>query len=268
VRRIYPGFIASGLFCILIAGPLASPDHIAENALRNIRRILTLGEPIVPHIYASTMAAGHPNPVVWSIRYEFLCYAAVPLLAAAGALRRPSRAAWLFAAVYAYAAMLYATRGICPDGPRVLCCFLSGVVYWLFRSRVPLSRGLALASVGMLLLGCWRGFATVIPFAGAYLMFASAFHPGKLNNAARPGDLSYGIYLYGFPVQMLVMQLYRGGIGPLPLACLTLPLAASCAFVSWHVVEKPFLRARNRPSRTGYGEASERIRMSRNAAEV
>lgn len=269
-RRIYPAFIGAGLFCVLVVGPLASTDPITAHGWRNIRRLLTLGEPIMPHIYAHTMAAGHPNPVVWSIRYEFLCYVLVPLLSMAGVARHPSRALWLFAALYVDVAVWYGLRGFCPDAPRVLSCFASGATFWLRRWRAPLSPGLISASIALLALGCWRGFAVAVPIAGAYLLFAAALRPGRLNRAAKSGDLSYGIYLYGFPIQMLVTQAFHGRIAPCPLAFITLLSAALCAFASWHLIEKRFLRTRGRTARatSDYGESRERTLMSRNAAEV
>jgi peptidoglycan/LPS O-acetylase OafA/YrhL len=56
-----------------------------------------------------------------------------------------------------------------------------------------------------------------------------------------PGDLSYGVYLYGWPVTQSLLALI-GPMSPLllaPLACLAvLPLAVA----SWVLVERPGLR--------------------------
>ena len=58
----------------------------------------------------------------------------------------------------------------------------------------------------------------------------------------RYGDLSYGIYIYAFPVQQLIIALNQGKYS-LPV-CLLLSLccAVALAYCSWHLVEKPALR--------------------------
>ena len=59
----------------------------------------------------------------------------------------------------------------------------------------------------------------------------------------RSGDYSYGIYLYGFVIQQLVMDLIGERIGSaLALFAIALPTSAAIAVLSWHVVERPALR--------------------------
>jgi peptidoglycan/LPS O-acetylase OafA/YrhL len=57
------------------------------------------------------------------------------------------------------------------------------------------------------------------------------------------GDYSYGIYLYGFPVQQVVFALVPG-YGPGLNFLLAAPLIVGMAAISWHGVEAPILRLR------------------------
>jgi peptidoglycan/LPS O-acetylase OafA/YrhL len=83
----------------------------------------------------------------------------------------------------------------------------------------------------------------VLPFAGAYLLFFIAYHPRiKLSSFAKKGDLSYGMYLYAWPIQQLLAYALYKHIGPLTLFCLSVPLTYLAALMSWHYVEKIFLR--------------------------
>ena len=57
-------------------------------------------------------------------------------------------------------------------------------------------------------------------------------------------DLSYGIYLYAFPVQQVIASfpsLRHAGLNIL----IAPPVTAGLAWLSWHFVEKPFLRMKN-----------------------
>ena len=62
-----------------------------------------------------------------------------------------------------------------------------------------------------------------------------------LRSAGRFGDLSYGLYLYAFPMQQLVLTLFPQTTLPVILCtALTAPLA----LLSWHLIERPALRWR------------------------
>ena len=60
--------------------------------------------------------------------------------------------------------------------------------------------------------------------------------------AARFGDLSYGLYIYGWPVEEAVMWLSGGHAPWWQVFLCALPGAAILAFLSWHLVEHPMLR--------------------------
>jgi peptidoglycan/LPS O-acetylase OafA/YrhL len=63
-----------------------------------------------------------------------------------------------------------------------------------------------------------------------------------LRSASRFGDLSYGIYLWAWPMQQFVI-VAMGKMAPFPtvLAC-SLASTVACAWLSWHLVERPALR--------------------------
>jgi peptidoglycan/LPS O-acetylase OafA/YrhL len=78
----------------------------------------------------------------------------------------------------------------------------------------------------------------------AYItVFLGVQNPRKLILSAG-ADYSYGIYLYGFPIQQLLVHLYPGlRIWYINLLG-TMILATMCAFFSWTFVEAGFLKRR------------------------
>jgi peptidoglycan/LPS O-acetylase OafA/YrhL len=61
-----------------------------------------------------------------------------------------------------------------------------------------------------------------------------------IGKIVRPSqDLSYGIYLYGWPCQQIVLSLTDEHLNPYLLTVLSLCLATLCAALSWRWVEKP-----------------------------
>ena len=79
-------------------------------------------------------------------------------------------------------------------------------------------------------------------------------HPGPLGRLTRHGDLSYGAYIYAFPIQQSVVALTRNAWPfALELAVAT-SLTLAIAWMSWHLVEAPALKLKPRSSRSDPGE--------------
>lgn len=247
VARLYPGLglaLIVSLCLAVLAG--ASPD-MAES-LRYILRGLSLAgkEHQITGAWANQPYPGVVNGSLWTLFHEAVCYGVAAALVWSGALDRPVRAAVSILAVVlaaqAAAVLLPGGGGLALKAqafaPLVLT-FLTGVAAWRMRDALPISPGLALLA-----------FAAAVALHGTVLAdaaAAAALGLGALVLAFRttpvrlPGDLSYGVYLYGWPVTQTLLALF-GPMAPMllaPLACLAvLPLAAA----SWVLVERPGLR--------------------------
>lgn len=57
------------------------------------------------------------------------------------------------------------------------------------------------------------------------------------------GDISYGVYIYGFLVQQFLMNYFS--LSPLFLMSLSLPITFILAYLSWHFVEEKMMRFKN-----------------------
>jgi peptidoglycan/LPS O-acetylase OafA/YrhL len=269
--RLYPGFAAVTLFCALAAVPLATGSFPKVNA--GLIGKLAYRTLVLDAWDDPTAFAGHHDPSVnasvWTIPYEFWCYVAVAGLAAAGVLRRRWCVAGLFVAMFAlartfsllhcgpvwqqftpHAVAYHAGRifGTPAEWPNFLTYFLAGTLFYLFRDRVRHSNRLAAAcAVALVAAGAVRpALQFVLPVCGTYLLFWAALHPRlRLEKFGRHGDFSYGIYLYAFPIQQLVVKAMGvTGVNPLALFAVSLPLAVVAGALSWHGVEKRFLRRR------------------------
>src|SRR5262249_16840258 len=74
--------------------------------------------------------------------------------------------------------------------------------------------------------------------------------------AARFGDLSYGLYIYGWPVEETVMWLSGGRAQWWQVFLIAVPSANVLAFLSCDPVERPMLRLQpGGPRRPGYTAA-------------
>jgi peptidoglycan/LPS O-acetylase OafA/YrhL len=75
---------------------------------------------------------------------------------------------------------------------------------------------------------------------GAVTLFWLAFKAdlGPLQRINDQWDISYGLYLYGWPAATLILWL-NPAISPWSLAAMALPLAALCGAISWWGLEAP-----------------------------
>jgi len=86
-----------------------------------------------------------------------------------------------------------------------------------------------------------HGYLLALTVAYATLWFA---YIPRIPSSRIPGDYSYGLYLWGFPCQQLVVAML-GEPMPMEIFFLSLPPAMVLAVLSWHQVEKPSLRLKN-----------------------
>ena len=78
----------------------------------------------------------------------------------------------------------------------------------------------------------------------AYVVLVVAYHPRLRWRAFnRLGDYSYGLYIFSFPIQQILIAKLGAPVAssPVVLFATALPLALALAALSWHVVEQPAL---------------------------
>jgi hypothetical protein len=93
----------------------------------------------------------------------------------------------------------------------------------------------------VLLFSSWLATASVAIF-GSYVLFWFAFNVKSptLTSVGQKVDISYGVYLYAWPVESLLIWL-NPGISPWVGFIETTAISSLFAFGSWWLVEKPFL---------------------------
>jgi peptidoglycan/LPS O-acetylase OafA/YrhL len=129
----------------------------------------------------------------------------------------------------------------------VLAVFVAGSALFAYRDRVRLSWWPVLA-LGAVWVASWRtGWAPVvstllIPYAVLVIAYRA---PLRINALVRPGDVSYGVYVYAFPVSQTLVLVDRG-VSPLALAVLAVPVTYVLALASWRFVEAPALALKGR----------------------
>jgi peptidoglycan/LPS O-acetylase OafA/YrhL len=284
VLRIYPGFIAAYAVGIFFVLPISNGfpaggwpyfvDYWKSVDLGYfIYTAMTLNPPDwIPGIFITIPTPTDLNTSMWTIPYEFTCYIfllllgifrvfklhrSIPLVLFLAVLMMNMLQHAITSNIIVQPSFMNATAGYFrPDTiykflnmQKFMLFFSSGRCFYYYRNTIPKTNGVAFFCILMLIVSIFwtKSFEVFVAVFGAYLLFYFAFNKRiKLTNAAKYGDLSYGIYLYGWPVQQLVMVYFGQQLNFWGTLGVSLLFLIPIAFASWYLIEKPAMTLKNK----------------------
>lgn len=268
VRRIVPGFLICNLAVVVFvcsAFALAGPWNFLteKNTWQQLVAVLGLQQDSLyyPDALKFYVGVGESdawlpsvaNGVLWTIRLEITCYVMVGLLSFFKAVR--ATPVLILICCSAAAAFYYPIQinGFISGFFFLLPSFTIGMVLRLFASNHKAEGRIALASISILViigleLPDWIKLEAVFfPLFAAYPLLWIGEQDNAIIQWIRGfGDPSYGMYLWGWPIQ----QVLRDSIGPnwsgYSFFLLCLPAVLFAGYASWYFVERPFVKRRRR----------------------
>jgi peptidoglycan/LPS O-acetylase OafA/YrhL len=254
--RILPGLIAATLVVGLGLGAAMTRLPLAEycaspEVWRFVRGTLLSfkSNASLPGVFENNPLRS-PLGTVWTLKYETICYAAVLAVGFFGFLRRRWAVPALAAGLALTLAWLEFTAPTLPKGVetalRLPLIFACGACLYLGRDRIRLGAWPLVGLVLAVLLQPHAPARTLLFVAESYAAIWLAFLPVLARPALDPkADLSYGVYLYGWPVQQSLHALSPSA-GALALLAPAILLTLIVAAASWYGIEKPALRLKAR----------------------
>ena len=254
--RILPGLVVCLLLCVFALGGVFSTlpwrDYVAHpDTWRFLGRNLVLW-PVweLPGVFQT-----NPNHAIngslWTLRLEVLCYIGLFGFSAVGALHSRLIGSLAMAAIILCAFTWPASMAMLgfnsTESSPLPACFAFGALLALNQDDCKISVWLWLGVVPVFLLlqqtAAYQVLLYGTVFYGA-LVLASAPWVVKLK---LPGDYSYGVYIYGYPVQQSLVALWPEMNLHLHQG-VALTIAILLAIASWRLVEKPSIGAGKRLS--------------------
>jgi len=266
VLRIYPALAACLVFCLILGATVTSrpEDYFGwppmQFVLGNLAIFAADTQLQLPGVFDQSIWHVVNTPI-YTLRYEILFYAGLLVLWHLPILRRVPRLTIALLAIGAVVASMSAARNAGIEHFTKFDPLLAsrwGFAFTLGASMAFVRRGDTLRAVLLLALGFALGAMAVFDFqpqvdylvgvvvvSSATLLLGGSGWLERLVPTRRWGDLSYGIYLFGLPVQQLVLTEGTGLPDP-ALAGFAFSLTVTCAVVSRRIVELPALRLKAR----------------------
>jgi len=256
--RIFPGLLLLLAITVLMIGPAMTDAGIRTYFSSSGTWIYVLYNaamyPVysLPDVFQDNVYPDAVNGSLWSLPVEFLMYLIFPVVYAFGRIEKSNRMLVGFALALC-ALSLYLIRVSPLNAPVVIYgtglnsvldtapYFFLGAIFSVTRMREWLDPAIAVFLIGVVIFVLPQGplfteLALYLVAPYAVLSFATASSPG-LSRAGYFGDPSYGIYLYGWPMQQIACH-FVPNLTPIGNTLIALPLAVIAAYCSWHIIEK------------------------------
>ncbi len=239
----------SGFFTLRPEGPFAYVGRGATLPVSFSHGILDVFVNDTP--YGIATKGSFINGSLWTLPYEVRCYVVIGLVAIAArkfGTRRTITVAWCISLVIAIGYWKRVDLTSFVSGPYAdrqlaafLFVFLSGTLVAAWAHKITLFGWVPVAAfVVAVVLGrgpaFWSEHITQAAMALVLPPIAALVTP--LARLLRGVDLSYGLYLYAWPMQQLV-ALYHWSSRPATFIAISTLMAATCAAGSWFIVERP-----------------------------
>jgi peptidoglycan/LPS O-acetylase OafA/YrhL len=247
--RIWPALIINILFTVLIIALFFSGMKFSDFLIdpQTLKYLLVNATLVKSVLWLPGAFQGRPvNISQWTIPVEVRLYIFLLVMYGIGIFRRKYLMLLVWSGCILILICIYHKFSFTNGVPKpfiwdsnLILFFLSGSVAYIFRQKIKFNRNswLMLFVIWLVLIKLLPDYKFVfdIPFFTYSILFiATGMYVFPFVNT----DLSYGIYLYGYPVQMGVQAILGNQLGLMPCLFLSAIITVLLAIASWNLVEK------------------------------
>lgn len=260
--RIFPGLLGSAIFCAFVIGPICTTlplkDYFSNKTVYAfIYQLTTLHNygNYLPATFEQNPYPGSMNSPIWTLPAELLMYLGILLCGVLLLIwKRYFKALIMTLPVLVIVGLYFKGMHYSADYMIFVhsfaTIFLLGAVCYLLSNKMVLSLPVLLGLFTLwLILSNFKIPVFFYPRLVVYSFYVMlvygilffAYHPKlQVKSFHKLGDYSYGIYIYAFPIQQLLV-LKVGLLNPFIHFICSFPLSLIVAALSWHFIEKPIL---------------------------
>jgi peptidoglycan/LPS O-acetylase OafA/YrhL len=250
--RTFPGLILVTSISALIIGPVITDMKLNEYLLHNgtymyiVNNIIMNTSFVLPGVSFDNVYG--INGSLWTIRYEVAAYIILVISFMFGLMKSNiiSSLICLFIIIEPITPLkgvLFASS----DNSAIFLlapCFALGSFFAINKNWL---KSTLTVPVILLLASIYSHSPTLSPLLLCFSFCLFAFHISSVNwiiNLRLKSDISYGVYLWGFPVLQIAHKYFSSG----PILGIVISIIASCimGYASWVLIEKPCIKLSKR----------------------
>jgi peptidoglycan/LPS O-acetylase OafA/YrhL len=249
--RLIPGLTFCVLICFFIIGPIGFSGDIknyfeTKEYWKFLRNIFFISKSELQGIFEKNPYPNTLNGSLWTLSIEFKWYLILAILGYFRIINKKivfliilfSIIYWIYINYFNYEHKNFKVFFYLGN------FFLTGVLLFLIELNLFILIISLLFSIFLLLfkfyyLGLLVGLPPLIIYVGL-----QSFK--YLSKISRIGDLSYGVYLFAFPIQQTIFYFFGLILNFYISFLLVIVLTYSVAYFSWHFIELPFLRLKKK----------------------
>lgn len=210
-KRLIPELALVTAACVFIVGPIFSIYKLSDYFSRPATYAYLLNAFLIPvhnlpGVFLNNPYGSTVNGSLWTMPVEFFCYVCCFIAFIATRFRHKGTLL-CFAGISIFSLLLWLSAPSLFSYYRPVYMFCIGVLFYAFRLKVHIIRPLGILSTICFFLTAWNGYSIAACFLLLpYTLIWIAFDPAllSLGKPIRQIELSYGIYLWGFPIQQII----------------------------------------------------------------
>lgn len=196
----------------------------------------------LPGVFTENVYARTVNGALWTMPVEFGCYVFCYLVKAVFGFRKKSYAITLPLAGVGIAVGVLLQKRIPFLSALLLPCifFYLGMTIWVYKEYIHLNRFLFVAACAVMAIGCMLGVGKAALLIGmTYAVFYLSYGVRQIPKQWGVGGFwSYGIYLWAFPVQQMIIQGFGGQMNSYVNFAIAAPIACVGGALIYYLIEK------------------------------
>ncbi|MBU2887811.1 acyltransferase [Gilvimarinus agarilyticus] len=248
--RVLPGLMVCVALSVFVLGPIMTSLPVAEyfshpKTLQYLSNAFAFPNVqwVLPGVFENNPKTAI-NGSLWTLSVEVRCYVFLVALSAFYVFRTRIMANAFLLALFLFGAYFFSEIPLLGNNSRwtrTCLYFLLGVAFYINRDLILIHYRLALLALILTITAFGeQWFPYVFPVSLTYLIFYLAYGVKHIDLDKYLGDISYGVYIYAWPVQQIVAS-YLPGDRPYLHAVIASIIVAILAFASWRLIEKPAL---------------------------
>lgn len=259
--RIFPALILIIVVSAFIMGPIFTScslkEYFTNSETYRFLMTITLRKQsnLLPGVFVNNTYPNSINSSLWTLFYEFACYLMIAFLGCTKLLKKPMVWGIFIFCYFCSAFDMYAgpfislaDRFSIQPAYMLTTYFVAGMIVYLYRDKIKLNLIPCIIAMILLVLSVFtNSMKIVMPFALTYVVFYFSFNKKiKLSSFGTKNDLSYGLYIYAFPIQQIISNLSNGTEPWYINFLIAFPFTALFAYLSWNLVEKRCLKLKSK----------------------